>query len=113
MPKIHTSFQALVAKEDKNDMFVYHCKYCGEYAFISNFHLDDMPRRKTDHSFIINEDAYSVNNNFGSENSVLIKRVSGYERQNRQYCACCKLLLAYHQGANYLYIVEDAVILEN
>jgi hypothetical protein len=90
---------------------LYFCNCCGEYVLLCGFYIKTCPIRPTDGASVIDEDLKNLKIFLEASETVLIKRSSGYEKQQRLICPNCKSLIGYHQGGKYMYIYPDSVTL--
>eukprot|EP00727_Mastigamoeba_balamuthi_P007437 m51a1_g3313 putative ribokinase (531) ;mRNA; r:339154-341221 len=96
------------------ELHVSHCSACSQYVLITRVPLDSLPRRKTDGSTIVRDEAV-LRQNVKDGGTKLLKRANGLERQHRFNCASCGVWVAYRAGSTAsgvapLYVVEGALI---
>ncbi|KAI8922749.1 hypothetical protein BC831DRAFT_474424 [Entophlyctis helioformis] len=118
MPKIVS--RGVISTNDpdseRSGLSIYYCSFCGEYVLVVDTLLDKVPRRKTDGAFVLDKDKREVlriNANPGK--TLLVQRAGGFERQERQTCPGCNLVVAYEPNADspYLYILDGALCLNS
>ncbi|KAH6572848.1 hypothetical protein BASA50_009524 [Batrachochytrium salamandrivorans] len=99
---------------DRDGLNVYYCSFCGEYILIIDTLLDKVPQRTTDKAFILDEDKRTVRFHTVQGKTVLIQRATVFERQQRQNCPGCGLVICYtpNSKSKYTYVLEGAVTIQ-
>ncbi|KAL2919655.1 STING ER exit protein [Polyrhizophydium stewartii] len=98
---------------DRNGLNVYYCAVCSEYLLALDTELEKLPRRRTDGAFIVNKERRTATFKTEEGKTLLIQRAAGFERQQRQHCPGCQLLVAYAESADapFTYVVDGALSL--
>ncbi|KAG1148688.1 hypothetical protein G6F38_003329 [Rhizopus arrhizus] len=119
MPKIISS--SVVSSSDhttqqeqhSKTLYVYYC-LCSEFLLVIDADLRQLPRRRTDNSFIVSNVRRTYKLSAEAGDCVLLKRRDGYEKQYRYHCPRCELPVAYEMNEQrksgaYTYILEGAL----
>ena len=126
------------------ELNVFYCKFCGGFAlilgmsciidccilhpppssspsispssssFIADTTLDQLPKRKTDGSLVLETSKHKYKNKMVKGEVKLVKRTQGLERQYRYNCPQCGLFLAYASTPHdspmeRLYLLSDGL----
>ncbi|KAK9838591.1 hypothetical protein WJX84_008607 [Apatococcus fuscideae] len=93
-----------------DELHVYYCRYSGKHALTTECDLLSAPRRRADHSRVLDLEAYTSKLYMTEGGSKLIRRANGnVEKQHRLLVG--KLPVAYSAEGNnrYLYILDGAL----
>ncbi|KXN68977.1 hypothetical protein CONCODRAFT_25035, partial [Conidiobolus coronatus NRRL 28638] len=98
MPKVISKFQINQSQPQNSsasNINVYYC-ICGEYCLILDDVIENLNKRTTDRSYILNEKELKFKLNARDGDEMLVKREKGLEYQKRFNCTRCELPLGYY-----------------
>ncbi|KAG1451679.1 hypothetical protein G6F56_008020 [Rhizopus delemar] len=119
MPKIisssvvSSSDQTTQNEQHSKALYVYYC-LCSEFLLVIDTDLRQLPKRRTDNSFIVSNTQRTYKLSAEAGDCVLLKRRDGYEKQYRYHCPRCDLAIAYEMNEHrksgpFSYIFEGAL----
>eukprot|EP00455_Lapot_gusevi_P021145 TRINITY_DN2223_c0_g1_i2.p1 TRINITY_DN2223_c0_g1~~TRINITY_DN2223_c0_g1_i2.p1 ORF type:complete len:148 (-),score=33.06 TRINITY_DN2223_c0_g1_i2:22-441(-) len=99
---------------DTGGLHVYYCAYCGAFSLIIDVALENLPRRRTDGAYVLEEKKHTYKRLFASGAAKLVRREQGFEKQYRLICKSCSLFISYRnvdltQEAKYCYFLPNAL----
>eukprot|EP00397_Hematodinium_sp_SG-2012_P046737 GEMP01052923.1.p1 GENE.GEMP01052923.1~~GEMP01052923.1.p1 ORF type:complete len:199 (+),score=43.00 GEMP01052923.1:18-614(+) len=108
----YTSEDSFVKTKKLN---TYYCSICGAYSLILQDSLAEIPFRRTDQSYVINESEYHKRNVDYADKSTNIRRKDGVEVQYRMFCRDCKQPMGYRlalksEESPHSYFWKDALV---
>jgi len=112
MPKRSTHTYASEENEDVSQLLVYYCLYCGETALILDSALENLPKRSTDASAVLETKTHMHKIMLEKGEQKLIKRNGGYEQQYRLNCSKCELPIAYQsvkETPEYVFFLDGSL----
>jgi len=108
----YTSEDSFVKTEK---LYTYYCSICGNYSLILPSPLSNIPFRRTDKSYVIDESGYHKQNVNTAAEATNIRRNEGIEVQFRLFCKDCKQPMGYRlapkgRPSPYAYYWKEAVV---
>lgn len=94
----------------EEELFVYYCKYSGRHVLTTNCNLSKAPRRRTDHSLVLDTEKYAAKLYTTDGGIKLIKRPNGdVEKQYRLNIGQLPVAYTSEPNGRYLYILDGAL----
>merc|ERR1711904_476375 len=91
------------------DFLIYFCKYSGRRVIVCDTDIESLPKRKSDHSYVLDRQKYKVKMYLTDGGIKYLKRGTKIERQYRMNVGSLPVCYTDNADGRFVYILKNAL----